>query len=255
MRKKLIAGNWKMNGSKSFNEGWVKSIHAALAAMGPSQNAEIMVCVPTPYLSQMAGLLENTPVALGAQDVSAHAKGAYTGEVSLGMLLDVGVQGVIIGHSERRAYHGESDSVVAQKVKACMSSSITPIVCLGETQEQRQSGQTNDVIQSQLSAVMDALEQDFERLVVAYEPVWAIGTGLTATPEQAQEVHAFIRGLLATKTRHAQDLKILYGGSMNAQNASSLLSLPDVDGGLIGGASLLAEDFAKIITSANAECN
>jgi triosephosphate isomerase len=141
--------------------------------------------------------------------------------------------------------------VVAQKVKSCVGSSIMPIVCFGETQEQRQAGQTNQVIQSQLGAVMNALEADFDQLVIAYEPVWAIGTGLTATPEQAQEVHAFIRSLLSAKTKHAQAIKILYGGSMNAQNASSLLSLPDVDGGLIGGASLLSADFAAIIKSAN----
>jgi triosephosphate isomerase len=249
MRKKLIAGNWKMNGSQSFNEDWAKGIKTELIQLGSSIEAEVMVCVPAPYLSQMRLLLKGTPVALGAQDVSAHSKGAYTGEISLGMLMDFGVQGVIIGHSERRAYHGESDAVVAQKVKSCASSSVTPIVCLGETQAQRTAGQTNQVIQSQLSAVMSALETDFHHLVVAYEPVWAIGTGLTATPEQAQEVHAFIRGLLSTKTKHSQTIKILYGGSMNAQNASSLLSLPDVDGGLIGGASLLSEDFVKIIKS------
>jgi len=251
MRKKLIAGNWKMNGSHSFNVDWANSIKAELSPLGSSIQAELMVCVPAPYLSQMGLLLKDSPIKLGAQDVSAQAKGAFTGEVSVGMLMDFGVQGVIIGHSERRAYHNETDAVVAQKVKSCVSTAITPIVCFGETQEQRQSGQTHQVIQSQLSAVMDVLDNDFDQLIIAYEPVWAIGTGLTASPEQAQEVHAFIRQLLSTKTKHAQEIKILYGGSMNAQNASSLLSLADVDGGLIGGASLLSADFAKIIKSAN----
>ena len=250
MRKKLIAGNWKMNGSMSFNVDWVNGFNAAFSQMGSKPKSDVMVCVPSPYLSQMSALLKGTMVALGAQDVSAHVKGAYTGEISLGMLEDLGVQGVIIGHSERRAYQAENDETVGKKVKATISSTLIPIVCLGETQEHRQAGLTNSVIASQLKAVMDELAQDFDRLVIAYEPVWAIGTGLTATPEQAQEVHAFIRALLSEKTCHAKALKILYGGSMNAQNAATLLSLPDVDGGLIGGASLLPQDFMKIIHAA-----
>ncbi len=250
MRKKLIAGNWKMNGSQSFNSDWVKVIQGALSDLGMKHLPDTMVCVPSPYLSQMGALLQSCPIALGAQDVSAHPKGAYTGEVSLSMLEDLGAEGVIIGHSERRAYHFESDLTVAQKVKATMATKITPIVCFGETQEQRQSGQTQSVIAAQLKAVTDVLAPDFDRLVIAYEPVWAIGTGLTATPEQAQEVHEFIRAQLSAKTCHANALKILYGGSMNAQNAAALLSLPDVDGGLIGGASLVAQDFVKIIASA-----
>jgi triosephosphate isomerase len=250
MRKKLIAGNWKMNGTQSFNLDWVKAVQGALSDLGAKPLADIMVCVPSPYLSQMGALLKSTPIALGAQDVSAHPKGAYTGEVSLSMLEDLGVEGVIIGHSERRANHFETDGAVAQKVKASLAAKLTPIVCFGETQEQRQSGQTQAVIAAQLKAVTDVLEPDFDRLVVAYEPVWAIGTGLTATPQQAQEVHAFIRTQLSAKTCHANAIKILYGGSMNAQNAAALLSLADVDGGLIGGASLVAQDFVKIIASA-----
>ncbi|MFN0004923.1 MAG: triose-phosphate isomerase [Burkholderiaceae bacterium] len=250
MRKKLIAGNWKMNGSKSFNVDWFKGFNAAFSQLGSNTQSDVMVCAPSPYLSQMSALLEGTQVALGAQDVSAHVKGAYTGEISLGMLEDLGVQGVIIGHSERRAYHAESDEMVGKKVQATVSSTLMPIVCLGETQAQRLAGLTNSVIAAQLKAVTDVLEQDFDRLVIAYEPVWAIGTGLTASPEQAQEVHAFIRAQLSQKTCHANALKILYGGSMNAQNASSLLGLPDVDGGLIGGASLMAQDFVNIIHAA-----
>ena len=250
MRQKLIAGNWKMNGSRSFNENWVKGFNESFSECVIQPQAAVMVCVPSPYLSQMSDLLKGSQLSLGAQDVSAFDKGAYTGEVSLSMLEDLGAQAVIIGHSERRAYHAENDEMVAKKVKATLSSSLMPIVCLGETQEQRLAGQTQRVIATQLKAVMEVLDPDFERLVVAYEPVWAIGTGLTASPEQAQEVHAFIREQLSQKTRHANVLKILYVGSMNAQNASSLLSQPDVDGGLIGGASLVTQDFVKIILAA-----
>ena len=206
------------------------------------------MCVPAVYLEQMQALMAQSGVALGAQDVSAQASGAYTGEVSAAMLQDFGVQYVIVGHSERRQYHGETDAVVAAKARAALDAGIVPIVCVGETLEQREAGETASVVGGQLAAVLAVLGADAARAVVAYEPVWAIGTGRTASPEQAQEVHASLRAQLAEAG--AQDVPLLYGGSMNAANAASLLAQPDVNGGLIGGASLKAADFLKIIASA-----
>ncbi|MEJ2803865.1 triose-phosphate isomerase [Comamonadaceae bacterium PP-2] len=247
MPKTLIAGNWKMNGSLAANERLWLELAAGLAESGTGA-AQAALCVPAVYLEQMQALMAQSGVALGAQDVSAQASGAYTGEVSAAMLQDFGVQYVIVGHSERRQYHGETDAVVAAKARAALDAGIVPIVCVGETLEQREAGETASVVGGQLAAVLAVLGADAARAVVAYEPVWAIGTGRTASPEQAQEVHASLRAQLVDAG--AQDVPLLYGGSMNAANAASLLAQPDVNGGLIGGASLKAADFLKIIASA-----
>lgn len=247
MPKTLIAGNWKMNGSLAANERLWLELAAGLAESGTGA-AQAALCVPAVYLEQMQALMAQSGVALGAQDVSAQASGAYTGEVSAAMLQDFGVQYVIVGHSERRQYHGETDAVVAAKARAALDAGIVPIVCVGETLEQREAGATASVVGGQLAAVLAVLGADAARAVVAYEPVWAIGTGRTASPEQAQEVHASLRAQLVDAG--AQDVPLLYGGSMNAANAASLLAQPDVNGGLIGGASLKAADFLKIIASA-----
>ena len=249
--KKLIAGNWKMNGSLAVNE----ALMAALAKGLEVQPAcDIAVCVPAPYLAQVRALKSAdsrlAPVQLGAQDVSAHTAGAYTGEVSASMLGDLGCRYSIVGHSERRQYHAESDAVVADKAKAALAAGITPIVCVGETLAEREAGHTEEVVKRQLAAVIHANGHCISEIVVAYEPVWAIGTGKTASPEEAQAVHAVLRAQLKAATDKSARVRILYGGSMNAANAASLLSQADIDGGLIGGASLKAEDFLKIIAAA-----
>ena len=241
-RSKLVVGNWKMHGSHAANAELLQGILAARPL-----GAEAAVCVPFPYLSEVAVALANSGVAWGAQDVSAHVQGAYTGEVSASMLVEFGCSYAIVGHSERRAYHAESDQGVADKAKAALAKGITPIVCVGETLAQREAGETEAVVKRQLSAVIHALEQCIGEIVVAYEPVWAIGTGKTASPEQAQEVHAAIRAQLAAATPRAKDMKILYGGSVKPDNASVLFSQPDIDGGLIGGAALKASDFVAIV--------
>ncbi len=245
MNKKLIAGNWKMNGSLAANDALLKVM---LAGMGQPV-ADVAICAPAPYLAQLQLLLQGSAVDLGAQDVSAHEAGAYTGEVSAAMLKDFGCRYAIVGHSERRQYHGETDEVVATKAQRALSAGVTPIVCVGETLAQREAGETESVVKRQLAAVIHTVGHCITEIVVAYEPVWAIGTGKTATPEQAQAVHAVVRAQLAAATTHPERVQILYGGSMNAANAASLLSQPDIDGGLIGGASLKAEDFLKIIAS------
>ncbi len=246
--KKLIAGNWKMNGSLAANEALLREIAAGL----PAQPAcAIAVCVPAPYLAQVHALLAEKPaLALGAQDVSSQASGAFTGEVSASMLREFGCRYVIVGHSERRQYHGETDTLVADKARAALAAGITPIVCVGETLAEREAGQTEQVVKRQLAAVIHTNGHCISEIVVAYEPVWAIGTGKTATPEEAQAVHAVLRTQLKAATDHAARVKILYGGSMNAANAASLLAQADIDGGLIGGASLKAPDFLKIIAAA-----
>ncbi|MGQ2978137.1 MAG: triose-phosphate isomerase [Polaromonas sp.] len=248
--KKLIAGNWKMNGSLAANEALLREIAAGL----PTQPAcAIAVCVPAPYLAQVHGLVADTPaLALGAQDVSSQASGAFTGEVSASMLREFGCRYVIVGHSERRQYHAETDALVADKAKAALAAGITPIVCVGETLAEREAGQTEQVVKRQLAAVIHTNGHCISEIVVAYEPVWAIGTGKTATPEEAQAVHAVLRTQLKAATDQAARVKILYGGSMNAANAASLLAQADIDGGLIGGASLKAQDFLKIIAAAPA---
>jgi len=248
MLQKLIAGNWKMNGGLAANQALLTEILAGLTAQAPV--CKVAVAVPAPYLAQVQQLTAGSAIALGAQDVSQHASGAFTGEVSAQMLGDFGVRYALVGHSERRQYHGETDAVVAAKAQAALAGGITPIVCLGETLAQREAGETEAVVQRQLAAVLAAVGGDAERLVVAYEPVWAIGTGKTATPEQAQAVHAALRAQLARGSDAAARIPLLYGGSMNAANAAQLLAQPDIDGGLIGGAALKAADFLHIIAAA-----
>lgn len=244
MRRKLIAGNWKMHGSLAENEALLSGV---LAGMG-SVKAAVAVCVPFPYLAQVQAKLAGSSVAWGAQNVSQHGKGAFTGEVSTAMLKDFGCAYVIVGHSERRALYGESDAVVAEKFAAVQSAGLTPILCVGETLEERETGVTEQVVGRQLDAVIAKCGvAALAKAVVAYEPVWAIGTGKTASPEQAQAVHAFIRGKVrALDAVVAEGLVIQYGGSMKAGNAVELLSQPDIDGGLIGGAALNAEEFLAI---------
>ena len=244
--KKLIAGNWKMNGSLAANDALVRAL---VKGMGDAR-CTVAVCVPAPYLAQLQMLRAGSPLELGAQDVSQHAEGAYTGEVSAAMLHEFGVRYAIVGHSERRQYHGETDALVADKAKAALAGGITPIVCVGETLAERDAGRTEEVVKRQLAAVIHTNGHCISEIVVAYEPVWAIGTGRTASPEQAQQVHAVLRAQLKAATSHPERVHILYGGSMNAGNAASLLACPDIDGGLVGGASLKAADFLQIIAAA-----
>jgi triosephosphate isomerase len=246
MKKKLIAGNWKMNGSIASNEALV---NALIAGMSDSE-CLVTVCVPAPYLAQVQALVANSGIDLGAQDVSQHESGAFTGEVSAAMLRDFGARYAIVGHSERRQYHGESDALVASKAQRALAAGITPIVCVGETLAEREAGLTEEVVKRQLAAVIHTNGHCISEIVVAYEPVWAIGTGKTASPEQAQQVHAVLRAQLKAATEHADRVHILYGGSMNAANAVQLLSQPDIDGGLVGGAALKAADFLTIIAAA-----
>ena len=245
MRRKLVVGNWKMNGSRAANA----ELLAALKAAGPWV-AEVAVCAPMPYLADVALSLQGDAIGWGAQDCSAAESGAYTGEVSAAMLAEFGCRYVLNGHSERRAMHAESDQLVADKAKAALAHRLTPIVCVGETLAERDAGQTAAVVKRQLSAVIHTLGHCISQIVVAYEPVWAIGTGQTASPEQAQAVHALLRAQLKAATEHAGDMKILYGGSVKADNAATLFAQPDIDGGLIGGASLKAADFAAICRAA-----
>ena len=247
MTRKLIVGNWKMNGSLSANHDLLHAINAGLS----SASCQAAVCVPAPYLAQVQQLSQGSALWWGAQDVSAHEQGAYTGEVSAAMLRDFGVRVAIVGHSERRQYHGETDAVVATKAQRALAAGITPIVCVGETLAEREAGQTQAVVKRQLAAVIHTNGHCISEIVVAYEPVWAIGTGQTATPDQAQEVHALLRAQLAAATEHPERISLLYGGSMNASNAASLLAQHDIDGGLIGGASLKAADFLSIVAAAS----
>ena len=246
---KLIVGNWKMNGGLAANE---MLLRAVLAGLSPADaSVSVGVCASAPYLPQLQGLLQGSAVAWGAQDVSAHEQGAYTGEISAAMLREFGCRYALVGHSERRQYHGETDEVVAAKAQRALAAGITPIVCVGETLAQRDAGETEAVVKRQLAAVIHTVGHCSSEIVIAYEPVWAIGTGRTATPEQAQAVHHVLRAQVAAATAHAdQRVHILYGGSMNAANAASLLAQPDIDGGLIGGASLKAPDFLQIIQAA-----
>jgi triosephosphate isomerase len=250
--KKLIAGNWKMNGSLAANEALLSGIRTGLATV--KSPCEVAVCVPGVYLPQVQALLANSDVAWGAQDVSAHEGGAYTGEVSGAMLREFACRYVLVGHSERRQYHGETDALVAAKAQRALASGITPIVCVGESLAERESGETMTVVKRQLAAVIHAVGHCVSEIVVAYEPVWAIGTGRTASPDQAQEVHAVLRSQLVAACVRGQGPRILYGGSMNAANAADLLGQPDIDGGLIGGASLKVPDFLAIIGAASAGC-
>ena len=230
-RSRLVVGNWKMHGSRA-------SIAALLDALVKVNPAGCAVCPPFPYLQQVAERLRGSAIARGAQNVSEHAQGAYTGEVSADMLAELGCRYVIVGHSERRQLYCETDAQVAAKFKAVRGANMTPILCVGETLEERDAGKTEAVVERQLSAV------DFENGVLAYEPVWAIGTGRNATPEQAQAVHAFLRRKVSSETL------VIYGGSVKPQNAAAIFAMPDVDGGLIGGASLVAKDFLDIVKAA-----
>ncbi|MDO9221518.1 MAG: triose-phosphate isomerase [Thiobacillus sp.] len=246
MRKKLVAGNWKMHGSLAENAALLAALKLAL------EGIEAVVCVPFPYLAQARAVLGGSSIAWGAQNLSEQTKGAFTGEVSASMLLDFGCRYVIVGHSERRSLYGESDELVASKYVAAQAAGLTPILCVGESLGERESGVTEAVVARQLDAVLKlAGVASLARAVVAYEPVWAIGTGKTASPEQAQAVHAFIRGKIAAlDTSIADQLVIQYGGSVKAANAAELMAQPDIDGGLIGGASLVADEFVAICRAA-----
>ncbi|MFZ5525437.1 MAG: triose-phosphate isomerase [Pseudomonadota bacterium] len=247
--KKLVVGNWKMHGSRSANAELLQGLLAAdLSTSAP--RADVAVCPPFVYLADAVTALQGSAVAVGSQDVSVQAQGAFTGEVAGPMLRELGVCYAIVGHSERRTYHAESDQLVADKARAALSHGLVPIVCVGETLAEREADQTEAVVGRQLQAVIDTLGVDLARVVVAYEPVWAIGTGKTASPEQAQAVHAFLRARLTAAQADAARVPLLYGGSVKPDNAAELFSQADIDGGLIGGASLKAADFAAIARAA-----
>lgn len=249
MREFLIAGNWKMNGSTAANAQLVAGI---IAGAPEGSGFSLLVCPPFPYVAAVAAQTEGSAVRIGAQNVSEHDQGAFTGEVSPAMLRDVGAEYVIVGHSERRALYGESSAQVAAKFVAAQAAGLIPILCVGETLGEREAGDTEAVVDGQLDAVLETAGSGaFAKAVIAYEPVWAIGTGKTATPEQAQDVHRHIRAQLAARDEAvAGRVQILYGGSMKGENAAGLLSQPDIDGGLIGGASLKADDFLAIAAAA-----
>jgi triosephosphate isomerase len=249
MRNFLVAGNWKMHGDDASNRELVAGI---VKGAPEADNVSLLVCPPFPYLASVASQLQGSAVELGAQNVSEHQAGAYTGEVASRMLRDVGCRYVIVGHSERRALYGESSAQVAEKMAAALGAGLVPILCVGEMLEEREAGSTEEVVGEQLGA---ALERSgiaaFKGSVIAYEPVWAIGTGKTATPEQAQDVHRYIRSVLAEQDASvAETVQILYGGSVKGDNAAGLFAMPDIDGGLIGGASLKAADFLAIARAA-----
>ena len=246
-RRPLVVGNWKMNGSRVANG----ELLAALRSAGPF-DAEVAVCCPFPYLPDVALSLQGSGIGWGAQDCSSHESGAYTGEVSAGMLAEFGCRYVIVGHSERRVHHGESDQVVADKARIALSHGLTPIVCVGESDAEYEGGLTESVVKRQLSAVVHTLGHCVSQIVVAYEPVWAIGTGKTALPEQAQAVHAVLRAQLAAASTGAAEMRLLYGGSVTASNAQAMFSQPDIDGGLVGGASLKASEFSATCRAAMA---
>jgi len=249
MRRKIVAGNWKMHGSRATNG---QLLEAIVSGFGGDAHVDCIVCPPFVYLHEISRLLRDASVQLGAQDVCAESPGAYTGEVAGSMLRDVGCRYVLVGHSERRSLYGEDDRLVARKFVAAQAAGLTPILCVGETLAEREAGSTYEVIERQLEAVLAIVEvAALAQSRIAYEPVWAIGTGRNATPDQAQDVHAFIRGRIAARdAKIAAALPLLYGGSVKAGNASELFAMPDVDGGLIGGASLKADEFLAICRAA-----
>jgi triosephosphate isomerase len=249
MRRTLVAGNWKMNGSLSGNAKLLTAIKAGAAQVSA---CDLLVCAPFPFLSQCQSELVGAAISFGAQDVSEHEVGAYTGDVSASMLREFDCSYVIVGHSERRAYQGESNATVAKKTLQALRVGITPIICVGESLADRQAARTDEIVGQQLDVVLQALDAaDVARIVVAYEPLWAIGTGITATPVMAQTVHEMLRNKIAAKNSDAaRQVRIIYGGSMKPDNAAQLLAMPDIDGGLIGGASLKAEDFLAIAQAA-----
>jgi triosephosphate isomerase len=244
MRQVIVAGNWKMNASKETVNTLIMGILSGMSDV----ESKVIVCAPSPYLSQVEALITHSQLNLGAQNLNVNKSGAFTGEMSADMIKDFGAQYVIVGHSERRSMYGETNSVVANKVKSALDNNLTPIFCIGETLQERESGNMESVVSSQIQAVVDKVGINaFKNIIIAYEPVWAIGTGVTATPQQAQDAHAFIRSMLVTNdTDIAQTTSILYGGSMNPNNAVELIACADIDGGLIGGASLKAQDFLQI---------
>ena len=250
MRRPLVAGNWKLNGGRAANASLIAGIRRALP---PKRSCDVMVCPPYVYIAEVAAALEGSGILVGAQDASVEPQGAYTGEVSTPMLREVGCTHVIVGHSERRALFGETDEIVARKFAAVRSGGAVPILCVGETLDEREAGKTADVVRRQVAAVLDAVPLDrFDGSIVAYEPVWAIGTGRTASPGQAQEVHALVRSIVAARdARIGAELRILYGGSVKGSNAQSLFAMPDIDGGLVGWASLDAADFVAICSAAS----
>jgi len=245
MRPLTMVGNWKMHGSLSANQAFLQELLAA-PDLG-KKPGRFALCVPYPYLAQVSQLLAHSPVVLGAQDISDHSHGAYTGEVSGQMLKEFGTHYVIVGHSERRAYHHETDDCVARKAKAALLNGITPIICVGETESERDAGQTLPVVRRQLQAVLDLLQNKIADCLIAYEPIWAIGTGRVASPHEAQDVHRELRLQLAKfDADAASKVAILYGGSLKPDNAKEMLAMPDIDGGLVGGASLVAKDFLAL---------
>ena len=251
MRQKVVVGNWKLNGSVAGNEALLKALLGGTPRNG---SAGCAVCVPYPYLAQARALLEGTAIAWGAQDCSRHEKGAFTGDVSAAMIAEFGARHAIVGHSERRTLFGDTDAIVVEKFGRAKKAGLTPIFCVGETLQEREAGSTEAVLARQVDALLDAGgARQLEGGVVAYEPVWAIGTGKTATTQQAQDAHDFIRRRVAAKdSKVAAQLPILYGGSVKAANAAELFAMPDVDGGLVGGASLVAEEFVAIWHAAGA---
>lgn len=244
MRQTIVVGNWKMNGSKETVNTLILGILEGMSDV----ESQVIVCVPYPYLSQAESLATHSQLQIGAQNLNVNASGAFTGEVSVDMIKDFGAKHVIVGHSERRSLYGESDEIVAEKVQVAIDNGLTPLFCIGELLEDRQTGNTEKVVARQVNAVIKRVGiESFKNIVIAYEPVWAIGTGVTATPQQAQDTHAYIRELLAQSDKSiAQSTSILYGGSMNPTNAEELIACKDIDGGLIGGASLKADDFLHI---------
>ena len=252
MRRKIVAGNWKLHGSRAFATDLVAAIVAGRGL--PAPGVDVVVMPPLPYIGELIEAFYGRDVQFGAQDVSANEKGAYTGEVSAAMLVDIGARYGLVGHSERRQHHAESDTLIARKFLTAKQAGLVPVLCVGESLHEREAGQTEYRIQTQLAAIFEyAGAQAFAGAVIAYEPVWAIGTGKTASPAQAQAVHAFIRGEVAARDATiAGSLPILYGGSCKPNNAAELFAQPDVDGGLIGGASLVAADFLAIIAAARA---
>ncbi|HYG05126.1 MAG TPA: triose-phosphate isomerase [Stenotrophomonas sp.] len=248
MRRKIVAGNWKLHGTRHF----ATELAGRIAAAMPLEGVDVVILPPLPYLGDLIEDFEGGHLSFGAQDVSSNEKGAYTGEVSASMLVDVGATFGLVGHSERRQYHFESSELVARKFAAALHAGLRPILCVGESLQDREAGLTEQVITSQLAPVLERVGvAGFEQAVVSYEPIWAIGTGRSASPAQAQAVHAFIRGQIrALDARIADSLPVLYGGSVKPDNAAELFSQPDVDGGLVGGASLVAEDFLAIARAA-----
>ncbi|MGV3626238.1 MAG: triose-phosphate isomerase [Betaproteobacteria bacterium] len=252
MRVKFVAGNWKMNGNQASNEALLQVLVPMLSEIAAAETVETVICPPYVYLSQLRQLLRGTKTALGAQDLCQYGNGAYTGGVSAAMLKDMVCSHVIVGHSERRALFGETDDLVAEKFAVAQQAGLIPILCVGETLAEREAGTTEAVVDRQLQAVIKRSgAAALRNSVIAYEPVWAIGTGKTATPQEAQAVHAFIRGRVANADRAVADaVRIVYGGSVKAANAGQLFVMPDIDGGLIGGAALVAEEFAAICRAA-----